>query len=312
MTETKQDKKLEPSLGDKIKAYETKWETNLPNSPWVARLDGHGFSKFTKCFQKPADPRITRAMIETSKDMVSTFHANAGFTFSDEITLVFDSPNIDPKTGEFVVMAYQGRIQKITSLMAGYATVRFNHYLRTAEYDLKTEKSKEKEKRRFDAANSGAAYFDCRIFAVEDRHDAMLAIYWRQKMDCYRNGVSALSMVHFSHKQLDKVSTADKIKMLESKGIRLDDFPQSLFYGTLVKKEEFECLSMDPRKFVQDEKTNDIVFRRRVTSAIVNLDDYGKYKTDIIFAPTWNKQATAIDADFQFKFEMNETGKDIC
>lgn len=73
MTETKE------SLGDKIKAYEAKWETHLPNLPWVARLDGHGFSKFTKCFQKPSDPRITSAMVETTKDMVATFHANSGF-----------------------------------------------------------------------------------------------------------------------------------------------------------------------------------------------------------------------------------------
>lgn len=216
---------------------------------------------------------------------------------SDEITLVFDVPNIDPKTGEFVVMAYQGRIQKITSLMAGYATARFNHHLRNSEYDLKDDK----DKRRFEAANSGLAYFDCRVFSVSSKEDAMLAIYWRQKMDCYRNGVSALAMVHFSHKQLDKVSTVDKIKKLEAKGIRLDDYPQSLFYGTMVKKEEYEYLSMDPRKNGQEVKQQELVLRRRVTATIVNLDDFGKNKTQLVFSPTWNaNKPTKLNAEFQF------------
>jgi hypothetical protein len=48
------------ALGDKIKAFERAAETNLSDKlPWVARLDGHGFSKFTRGFTKPCDPRIT-------------------------------------------------------------------------------------------------------------------------------------------------------------------------------------------------------------------------------------------------------------
>jgi hypothetical protein len=40
-----------------------------------------------------------------------------------------------------------------------------------------------------------------------------LAVYWRHKFDCYRNGVAALAMVHFSHKQLDRKKTNEKIEV---------------------------------------------------------------------------------------------------
>ena len=64
------------SLGDRMKNYEL--ETKLVKDlPVVLRLDGHGFSKFTKCncFTKPFDEKLHNVMIAMSKDLMHRFDA---------------------------------------------------------------------------------------------------------------------------------------------------------------------------------------------------------------------------------------------
>ena len=76
-------------------------------------------------------------MVMTTADLVTYFGASTGFTQSDEITLVFPAPvsteDIEeeknhpgnpPKSAPF-----NGRMQKITSLAAGYCSIRFNYHL---------------------------------------------------------------------------------------------------------------------------------------------------------------------------------------
>lgn len=76
-------------------------------------------------------------MINATADLVSYFNCTSGFTQSDEITLVFPAPvtqedleqeqknpNKPKKSAPF-----NGRIQKLASLAAGYCSVRFNYHL---------------------------------------------------------------------------------------------------------------------------------------------------------------------------------------
>ena len=47
------------NLAKRIKFYEKQSRTDLhPNLPYVARLDGMKFSKWTKCLEKPFDNRF--------------------------------------------------------------------------------------------------------------------------------------------------------------------------------------------------------------------------------------------------------------
>lgn len=65
------------SLGDRMKVYEYH-ETNrrfLPNLPIYARIDGHGFSRFTRGMQRPYDERMSRAMVATAGALVEKTHA---------------------------------------------------------------------------------------------------------------------------------------------------------------------------------------------------------------------------------------------
>ncbi|KAJ6576709.1 tRNAHis guanylyltransferase-domain-containing protein [Mycena vulgaris] len=80
-----------------MKSYEAATDQQLPaNQPALIRIDGHGFSKFTKGFDKPFDERIHTAMAQTAEDLLAYF---------------FDAS---------------------LALAAGYASVRFYHHLAAA------------------------------------------------------------------------------------------------------------------------------------------------------------------------------------
>lgn len=62
-------KNLKDSLGDRLKSYESQTTgiKMIPRIPVIARLDGKGFSKFTKGLKRPYDERLSNLMVETTK-----------------------------------------------------------------------------------------------------------------------------------------------------------------------------------------------------------------------------------------------------
>ena len=107
-------------LSDKSKELETQYEAHVPaDKPFVMRLDGCSFKSFTRCLKKPFDPRLTQALVETSKDLVFHFKPSIGFCQSDEISLVFPAVvhnSLDEEKG--LNHMYNGRVQKISSVAA--------------------------------------------------------------------------------------------------------------------------------------------------------------------------------------------------
>ena len=92
MTETTDAKAeiLSLSLQDRMKQYERLTGSVVPPTEFlVVRADGHGFSKFTRGFSRPFDPRIHKAMVSAAADAMEEFGAVSAYTQSDEITLVF-------------------------------------------------------------------------------------------------------------------------------------------------------------------------------------------------------------------------------
>lgn len=67
-------------LGDRLKAYEAHETARklIPGIPFYARIDGRSFSEFTRDMQRPFDPRMTAAMVETLKYVVDKSHASIG------------------------------------------------------------------------------------------------------------------------------------------------------------------------------------------------------------------------------------------
>ncbi|KAJ7261790.1 tRNAHis guanylyltransferase-domain-containing protein [Mycena haematopus] len=224
---TQLEESAREGLAERMKRYEAATDQQLSDDqPVIIRVDGHGFSKFTRGFNKPFDDRLHEAMAHTAADLLAHFPAaSVAYTQSDEITLVF------PATG--TPRPFNGRVGKLASLAAGYASTRFNHHLANAA-DVPPHKL-------------GIAHFDARAFSVPDAAEALNNLIWRAKMDCRRNSISGFGRSFYSAKELHGLNgDAIVAKVLAEKGI---DFwtsaPSWARYGTTVKRERYEWAAID-------------------------------------------------------------------
>lgn len=130
------------SLGDRMKKYENNVDSQIiikPTESFLIRLDGRSFSKFTKRFKKPFDVIFIKVMGLTTIDLIEEFEAQTGYTHSDEITLIFNSKCTELQEFEYLESKtkltklpnhmFNGRIQKILTLISSYCSVRFNYHL---------------------------------------------------------------------------------------------------------------------------------------------------------------------------------------
>lgn len=146
---SKEDKDL---FGNRMKQYEERYtSTKLPShQPIVARIDGKGFSKFTKGFQKPFDVKLADAFVETTKSIMAVTNATCGYAQSDEITLVYDG-NENPASEHY----FNGKVSKLNSVLASMATAFFNREI-SSEVDI-------------------PAFFDCRysLYLIGSKHQTL-------------------------------------------------------------------------------------------------------------------------------------------
>jgi tRNA(His) guanylyltransferase len=200
-------------FGNRMKLYEGKESdrTFLPLLPICVRLDGKGFSKFTKGLQRPYDIRLITLMGLVTKFLVEETDARIGYTQSDEISLIIYSENYKSQT------YFDGRIQKIVSTLASLTTAKFNQ--------LKPEYIPEK-------ANK-LACFDCRAWQVPNQIEAVNNILWREK-DATKNSISMAAQHYYSHKELLNKNSKQKQEMLFEKGINWNDYPDNFKRGTYV------------------------------------------------------------------------------
>lgn len=227
------------SIGDRMKQYEgiEARRTFIPGLPICARIDGRGFSRFTRGFEKPFDMSITTAMHETTKYLVEETHADIGYTQSDEISLVFV-----PEAGQNVGF-FAGRIQKLTSVLASMATVKFNHVMMESHEEIVRKRM---------------PLFDARVWQVPSMVEAMNTLLWRAQ-DARKNGISAACRAMFSTKQMFGKSQADMIEMMAEAGCDYEsDYPWELRLGVFFRRELF------PRE-IEDEVWNAIPEKTRAT-----------------------------------------------
>lgn len=211
------------SLGDRMKSYEFPSTSRkaFKGQPLVVRLDGKSFHNFTKGLKRPYDERLSKLMVATTTALVDRFQAKVGYTQSDEISLVW---NIEcDSSAEF---PFDGRFQKMESLLASYATAFFNkklaEFLPEKEDELPT--------------------FDARAFVVPNLMEAYHALLWRQQ-DATKNAISMAAQSMFSHKQLQKKNGAEMQEMMWSThGVNFNDYPAFFKRGTFVRRVKRERL----------------------------------------------------------------------
>lgn len=203
------------ALGDFCKTLE-RVETDRRGAigePIYVRIDGAGFSRFTKGMARPYDARMSRAMIETTKALMTSYHALIGYTQSDEISLVFHDPEHETHHG--------GKFQKLVSRLASKATAEFT--VAALDNDLG------------DFVERRPPEFDARAFACPSLDDAAKVLWWRE-IDAGKNSVSMAARAHFSHKQLQGKNRDDMLAMLAEKGVDFEAFPIFFKRGTYVKR----------------------------------------------------------------------------
>ena len=133
------------SLGSQMKLHESKAITrfNVEEALFV-RLDGKNFSKWTKDLARPFDGRFSDIMVELTMSLSQEFNVDISYTQSDEISLCWKArqhPSEHP---------YGGKSNKLVSLTAAYASVKFNKLVSEV------------------FPGKATAYFDSRSFAVPE------------------------------------------------------------------------------------------------------------------------------------------------
>lgn len=204
------------SLGDRMKSYESPSTTRkaFKGQPLVVRLDGKSFHTFTKGLARPYDERLSNLMVATTTALVDRFQARVGYTQSDEITLVWYV-----ESDSSAQYPFDGRFQKMESLLASFATAVFNQNLAT----FLPEKVGQ------------LPIFDARAFVVPTLSEAYNAVFWRQQ-DATKNAISMAAQSMFSHKSLFGKHGAEMQEMMWQKGVNFNDYPFFFKRGTFVRR----------------------------------------------------------------------------
>lgn len=206
------------NFGDRMKEYES-IETGrkfLPRLPIVCRIDGRGFSKFTRGMERPYDERMSASMVETTKTLVENTHATIGYTQSDEISLVW----IPSENGSGW---FDGKIFKMTSVLAGLSTSAFCkslfQFFGTEAADLLDK----------------LPHFDCRVINLPNESETANMLLWRN-LDATKNAVSMAAHHYYSHRDLQGKTSAEKQEMLFAKGINFNDYPAFFKRGIFARR----------------------------------------------------------------------------
>ena len=169
------------------------------NSKIIIRLDGRSFHQLARDLnlEKPYDKRFYEVIAKVCEDLFKEFSPLFVYTFSDEISLLFDK------------IPFEGRIEKLNSVIASFTASSF-------------------------VLNYGADFkkppaFDSRIIPVSDE-DILKYFKWRQD-ESWRNcvnshGISYLKSKYSNFESNEKIkgmNISDVHELLFQNGINLND-----------------------------------------------------------------------------------------
>jgi tRNA(His) 5'-end guanylyltransferase len=227
------------SLGDRMKNHEMVYDLVVPSDHYICiRLDGHGFSKFTKKLRKPYDENFSKAMVLSAFDALCAFSARSAYTQSDEITLMFDIP--DTSKGQCYI--YNARVQKLLSLTASFVSTRFNLHLKNFVTDFVSKNPGQSfySEYAINKINNCTSCFDSRIlsFDSESKNEILNHLIWRSVKDCNRNAINSYAHHLLGHRKIKNLKGRQMIELLQSeKGLCWqNDVPLWQKYGVFIKK----------------------------------------------------------------------------
>jgi tRNA(His) 5'-end guanylyltransferase len=125
-------------------------------------------------------------------------------------------------------MFYEGRIQKLISLSSAQTSVYFNKKLQEL----------------FNDNDLPFGIFDARVMQFPNNEEAINCLLFRQR-DHIRNSISGYAQFYFSHKEIDKKNSDEKIEMMKEKGFNWNKLDKSLNwskFGTFLWKENIQIM----------------------------------------------------------------------
>lgn len=200
-----------------IEAQETQ-RTFLRGLPVYVRIDGRGFSKFTKGMNRPYDERMSKLMTATAKYLMHQTQSIFCFTQSDEISLVFYNEEIKSD------LLFNRRIMKLSSVLPSMAASFFSLKIKDFFGD-----DAMKYEGRF-------PHFDARVVQFPSKVEVANMILWRTA-DATKNAVSMAAQSEFSHKSLqNKSSSQMQERLFQERGINFNDYPRFFKQGVFLAK----------------------------------------------------------------------------
>ena len=246
------------SLGDRCKEYEQSTEQRLIAEDYIViRLDGHKFSKFTKGLNRPVDTAFQSTMVEVTTALCKEFQCIVGYTQSDEITLVLPPQVVKGNNHQM----YGGRVQKLVSLTAGFASATFNKLF---THPINKDK---------------LGWFDARTYSVSTKEEAFNHIMWRGR-DFVKNSKNMFAQTYCSHKSLLNLNSQEQINFcLSETGNDWSLQNDQSKYGTIIKKVLYD-------KTTEEYGT---VQRSKYISLGIQLSTYSQELVDRLFSKYYEK-----------------------
>lgn len=199
---------MNDSLGDRMKLFEGLTESTLmPYLPILARIDGRAFHTLTRSCKKPYDEEFAEAMQYTAIHLVESFDPLLSYVQSDEISLLFYQKTFLSQ------MPFGGRVQKLCSVLASAAAVKFNKVF-GSDYET----------------------FDCRVWQVPNKEEVFNYFIWRER-DATRNSILGAADSLLGHKACQGKNTSELQEMMFQKGVNWNDYAAHFKRGTYFRKE---------------------------------------------------------------------------
>jgi tRNA(His) 5'-end guanylyltransferase len=248
-------------LGNKLTALEHRVQDVPSDCYYSIRLDGKNFHSViprlvTLGLLKPGySIEFDNMMQSLAEYLIVKCNAVHVYVQSDELTLLI-SPMVDRKTGQFVPHIYNGRRDKLVSIVSGFATQFLNRYISQLLADAWLDPN-------FLSPKYPDIIMDARIGIYKSYRDAFELILWRA-YDCSMNAISTALYLNQLGESLENMSNTHRVHLLKQNNI-LSRMTEHQKYGTLLYREKTKPTNEPPSKENHEDNLSrtDSIYRER-------------------------------------------------